>query len=209
MDCKSPITVLVVDDHPVVRDGLIAMISSQTDMQVLGDVGRGLEAVEAYTRFRPALVVMDLLLPDISGSEAIRRIRERSPNAAVLVLTSLEGDEEIYRAMEAGARGYLLKDMVRQDLLRAIREVAAGKRFIAPRAGSTIAENFPRPEMSQREIDVLNGIAGGLKNKEIAHQLGLTESTVNTHIKHILSKLNARDRTQAAIVALRRGIIRL
>jgi DNA-binding NarL/FixJ family response regulator len=209
MDCKSPITVLVVDDHPVVRDGLIAIISSQPDMQVVGDVGRGLEAVEAYAKFRPALVLMDLRLPDISGSEAIRRIRERSPNAAVLVLTSLEGDEEIYRAMEAGARGYLLKDMVRQDLLRAIREVAAGKRSIAPRAGSTIAEHFPRQEMSQREIDVLNAVAGGLKNKEIADQLGLTESTVNTHIKHILGKLNARDRTQAVTIALRRGIIRL
>ena len=209
MNSKTPSTVLVVDDHPVVRDGLKAIISSEPDMEVVGDVGLGQEAVIAYERLRPSVVLMDLLLPDISGADAIRQICQSSPNALIVVLTTLDGDEEIYRALEAGARGYLLKDMVRRELIQAIRQVASGKRYIPSQIGTRIAENYPRMEISSREVEILNLIAIGRKNKDIAFQLSISEATVNAHIKHILAKLNASDRTHAVTVALRRGIIRL
>jgi len=209
MALKGPITVLVVDDHPVVRDGLNAIISSEADMLVVGDVGTAAEAVTAYFQLRPAIVLMDLLLPDFSGSEAIRRICEKSANAQIIVLTTADGDAEIYRALEAGARGYLLKDMVRRELIQAIREVSGGRRYIPAQVGARIAENFPRPDITSREVEVLQLIAGGFRNKEVAFRLGVSEATVNAHIKHILAKLNATDRTHAVIVALRRGIIRL
>jgi len=202
-------TVLVVDDHPVVRDGLNAIISSEPDMQLVGEAGTGIDAVAAYLEVRPAVVLMDLLLPDISGSEAIRRICEKAPNARVIVLTTVAGDEEIYRALEAGARGYLLKDMVRRELIHAIREVAAGRRYVPAEVGARIAESLPRPDVTSREIEVLQLIASGLKNKEVAFRLGVSEATVNAHVKHILAKLNASDRTHAVTIALRRGIIRL
>jgi two-component system NarL family response regulator len=209
MDKKGSITVLVVDDHPVVRDGLIAIISSEADIEVTGDVGTGLEGVEAYSRLRPMVVLMDLLLPDISGVEAIRRICQNAPNARVIVLTTVDADEDIYRALEAGARGYLLKDMVRRELIQAIRDVAAGRRYIPAAVGARIAEGLPRPEVSAREIEVLTLVAAGLKNKEVATRLSVSEATVNAHVKHILSKLNASDRTHAVTLALKRGIIRL
>lgn len=202
-------TVLVVDDHPVVRDGLKAIISSEPDMEVVGDVGLGREAVSAYAQLHPSVVLMDLLLPDISGVEAIRQILEDSPGALIVVLTTLDGDEEIYRALEAGARGYLLKDMVRRELIHAIRQVASGKRYIPSQIGSRIAENYPRLEMSSRELEILNMIAVGRKTKDIAFELSLSESTVAAHIKHILGKLKASDRAHAVTVALRRGLIRL
>ncbi len=145
MDRKPLISVLVVDDHPVVRDGLKAIISSEPDMQAVGDVGTGVEGVEAYAALRPSVVLMDLLLPDISGAEAIRQICERAPNARAIVLTTVDADEDIYRALEAGARGYLLKDMVRRELIQAIREVAAGRRYIPATVGVRIAESFPVP----------------------------------------------------------------
>jgi two-component system, NarL family, response regulator len=209
MKSKIPTTVLVVDDHPVVRDGLKAIISSEPDMEVVGDIGLGQEAVSAYARLRPSVVLMDLLLPDISGAEAIRQICEKAPDALIVVLTTLDGDEEIYRALEAGARGYLLKDMVRRELIQAIRQVASGRRYIPAQVGTRIAENYPRMEVTSREVEILKLIAVGNRNKEIAFQLSISEATVNAHIKHILSKLNASDRTHAVTVALRRGIIRL
>jgi two-component system NarL family response regulator len=152
---------------------------------------------------------MDLLLPDIPGSEAIQGICKSGPNARVIVLTTVDTDEDIYRALEAGARGYLLKDMVRRELIQAIREVARGQRYIPARVGVRIAEGFPRPDISAREIEVLKLVASGLRNKEVAERLSLSEATVNAHVKHILSKLNVQDRTHAVTVALRRGIIRL
>jgi DNA-binding NarL/FixJ family response regulator len=209
MTAKTPIKVLVVDDHPVVRDGLTAIISSEPDMEVIGDAGTAAEGVSLYEALHPSVVLMDLLLPDFSGSEAIRRICQRSPNAVVIVLTTVDGDEEIYRAIEAGARGYLLKDMVRKELIQAIREVHGGRRYIPARVGARIAEYLPRTDITAREIEVLQQIAGGLKNKQIADELGLSEDTVNAHVKHILAKLHASDRTHAVTVALRRGIIRL
>jgi DNA-binding NarL/FixJ family response regulator len=209
MDRKAPITVLIVDDHPVVRDGLRAIISSEPDMEVVGDVGLGCEAVAAYQQLRPAVVLMDLLLPDISGAEAIRRICEQSAGATIVVLTTLDGDEEIYRALEAGARGYLLKDMVRKELTHAIRQVAAGRRYIPPQIGTVIAENYPRTDLSAQEVEVLKLIAVGRKNKDIAGVLSISEHTVHAHVTHILQKLRAEDRTHAVTLALKRGIIRL
>jgi two-component system NarL family response regulator len=209
MEKKASITVLVVDDHPVVRDGLNAIISAETDMSVAGEAGSGVEGVEEFARVRPSVVLMDLLLPDISGVEAIRQICQRAPNARILVLTSLDTDEDIYRALEAGARGYLFKDMVRRELIQAIRDVALGQRYIPARVGIRIGESLPRPDISAREVEVLKLVASGFKNKEVAARLGVSEATANGHVKHIIAKLNASDRTHAVTLALRRGIIRL
>ena len=200
---------MIVDDHPVVRDGLCAMISAEADIQVVADVGTGTEALAMIPNLRPTVVLMDLLLPDIGGAEVIRRISSTSSDTGFIVLTTLAGDEEIYRALEAGARGYLFKDMARADLIHAIRAVAKGQRFIPAQVGSRIAESLPRTGLTAREIEVLEFVAAGQKNKEIAFQLGVSEATVNVHVKHILEKLNASDRTQAVTTALRRGIIRL
>jgi two-component system NarL family response regulator len=209
MQSKTSIKVLVVDDHPVVRDGLNAIISSETDMEVVGEAGTGEEGVEAYFRLRPAIVLMDLLLPNLSGVEAIETICKRAPNAQIIVLTTVDADEDIYRALEAGARGYLFKDMVRRELIQAIRDVSLGRRYIPPRVGSRIAESLPRPDISAREVEVLKLVATGMKNKQVADRLGVSEATATAHVKHIISKLNASDRTHAVTLALKRGIIRL
>jgi two-component system NarL family response regulator len=205
----KPVTVLIVDDHPVVRDGLNAMLSTESDISVVGEAGTGAEALTLVNKLRPAVVLMDLLLPDIEGSQVIGRICSRSSDTAFIVLTTLAGDAEIYRALEAGARGYLFKDMARKELVQAIRAVHRGQRYIPSQVGTRIAENLPRPDLSSREIQVLELIATGLRNKEIAFKLVISEATVNAHVKHILEKLNAADRTQAVTTALRRGIIRL
>jgi two-component system, NarL family, response regulator len=202
-------TVLIVDDHPVVRDGLNAMLSMEPDIQVVGEAGSGAEALAMIRKLRPAVVVVDLLLPDMGGCEIIQRICEDSSDTGFIVLTSVAGDEEIYRAIEAGARGYLFKDMARKELVQAIRAVNRGQRYIPGPVGNKIAENLPRPDLTSREIEVLQHVAVGMKNKEIAHKLNVAEATVNAHVKHVLEKLNASDRTQAVTIALRRGIIRL
>lgn len=203
------VTVLIVDDHPVVRDGLNAMLSTEPDITVVGEAGTGFEALALVSKLRPAVVLMDLLLPDMEGSQVIQRVCNRSSDTAFIVVTTAAGDEEIYRAIEAGARGYLFKDMVRKELVQAIRAVHRGQRYIPSQVGTRIAENFPRPDLTSREIEVLQLIAAGSRNKEIAHKLEISEATVNAHVKHILDKLNATDRTQAVTTALRRGIIRL
>ena len=204
-----PLTVVIVDDHPVVRDGLNAMLSTEGDIQVVGEAGTGAEALDLLAKLRPAVVLMDLLLPDIGGAEVIKRVCAVRSDTNFIVLTTVAGDEEIYRALEAGARGYLFKDLVRKELIQAIRTVHRGQRYIPAQVGSRIAENLPRTDLSSREIEVLQLVAGGLRNKEIAPKLGVTEATVNAHVKHILEKLYASDRTQAVTIALRRGIIRL
>jgi DNA-binding NarL/FixJ family response regulator len=200
---------MIVDDHPVVRDGLNAMLSAEPDISVVGEAGTGGEALTLLNKLRPAVVLMDLLLPDIGGTEVIKRVCSRSSDTAFIVLTSVAGDEEIYRALEAGARGYLFKDMARKELVQAIRAVYKGQRYIPAQVGSRIAENLPRTDLTGRETEVLQLVATGLRNKEIAYRLAISEATANAHIKHILEKLNASDRTQAVTTALRRGIIRL
>lgn len=209
MTAANPITVVIVDDHPVVRDGLGAMLSTEPDFRLVGEAGTGADALALIAALRPSIVVVDLLLPDMGGAEVIRRVCSRSSDTGFIVLTSVAGDEEIYRALEAGARGYLFKDMARKELTQAIRAVHMGKRYIPAPVGSRIAENLPRTDLSSRELEVLQLVAVGLRNKEIAYQLGISEATVNTHMKHILEKLNSADRTQAVTTALRRGIIRL
>jgi DNA-binding NarL/FixJ family response regulator len=208
MDPKT-VTVILVDDHPVVRDGLSAMLSTEPDIEVVGEAGTGAEALSILPKLRPAIAVMDLLLPDMGGCDVVRQYSSHSSDTAFIILTSLAGDEEIYRALEAGARGYLFKDMARKELVKAIRTVNQGRRYIPDNVGSKIAENLPRTALTSREIQVLQMVAAGMRNKEIAGQLNLAEATVNGHLKHILEKLNATDRTQAVTVALRRGIIRL
>jgi DNA-binding NarL/FixJ family response regulator len=209
MPDPKPVSVMIVDDHPVVRDGLCAMVSAEAGIQVVAEVGTGAEALDVIPRLRPTVVLMDLLLPDIGGTEVIRRVCSSSSDTAFIVLTTVAGDEDIYRAIEAGARGYLFKDMARKELNLAIRAVANGQRYIPASVGSRIAEHLPRPGLTTREVEVLQSVAAGLRNKEIAYQLGISEATVNAHIKHILEKLNASDRTHAVTTALRRGIIRL
>jgi len=200
---------MIVDDHPVVRDGLNAMLSAEPDISVVGEAGTGAEALLLLNKLRPSVVLMDLLLPDIEGSEVIKRVCSRSSDIAFIVLTTVAGDEEIYRALEAGARGYLFKDMARKELVQAIRTVHKGQRYIPSQVGSRIAENLPRTDLTARETEVLQLIATGLRNKEIDFSLTISEATANAHVKHILEKLNATDRTQAVTTALRRGIIRL
>jgi two-component system NarL family response regulator len=209
MNLIKPITVLIVDDHPVVRDGLNAMLSAESDISVVGEAGTGTDALELTKKLRPAIVLMDLLLPDMGGTQVISRVCSRSSDIAFIVLTTVAGDEEIYRALEAGARGYLFKDMARKELVQAVRAVHRGQRYIPSQVGARIAENLPRPDLTSREIQVLQLVAAGMRNKEIAHKLDISEATVNTHVKHIMEKLVAGDRTQAVTTALRRGIIRL
>ena len=209
VQAEGAISVLVVDDHPVVRDGLNAILSAEDDIVVVGEAATGAEALAAVQKLRPAVVLMDLLLPDIEGADVIQRVCSVSSDTRFIVLTTVAGDEEIYRALESGARGYLFKDMARKELVQAIRAVHKGHRYIPAQVGSRIAENLPRPDVTAREIEVLQMVAGGLRNKEIAYALMISESTVNAHVKHILEKLHVSDRTHAVTVALKRGIIRL
>jgi two-component system NarL family response regulator len=209
MTAANPVTIVIVDDHPVVRDGLTAMLSAEPDLQVVGEVGTGTEALALLKKLRPSVVVMDLLLPDIGGAEVIRRVCSDCSDINFIVLTTVAGDEEIYRALEAGARGYLFKDMARKELIQAIRAVHKGHRYIPATVGSRIAENLPRTDLTSREIQVIELVATGLRNKEIAYRLDVSEATVNAHVKHVLQKLHASDRTHAVTTALKRGIIRL
>ena len=203
------IRILIVDDHPVVREGLSSMISAEPDMEVVGEAANAADAIESFSRLRPSVVLMDLLLPDTEGSEAISSICGRFSDAQILVLTSAAGDEDIYRALEAGARGFLFKDMAPRELMQAIRTVSAGRRYVPAPVGARLAENLPRTELTVREIEVLQLVASGLRNKEVAFKLNVSESTINAHVKHIFEKLAVRDRTEAVTTALRRGLIRL
>jgi len=209
MPDANNVTIVIVDDHPVVRNGLNAMLSVEPDLEIVGEAGTGNEALSLLKTLRPSIVLMDLLLPDIGGAEVIRRICTNYSDINFIVLTTVAGDEEIYRALEAGARGYLFKDMARKELIQAIRAVHRGQRYIPATVGSAIAENLPRMDLSSREIEVLQLVAAGLRNKEIAYRIHVSEATVNAHVKHVLQKLNASDRTHAVTTALKRGIIRL
>jgi DNA-binding NarL/FixJ family response regulator len=205
----AAVKVVIVDDHPVVREGLNAILSTQPDLKVIGEAGSGAEALQIIPELRPEVVIMDLMLPDVPGWDVIRQMAAAHSDMGFVVLTSAAGDEDIYRAIEAGARGYLFKDMVRKELIRAVRAVAEGRRYVAAEVGSRVVENLPRPALSPREIEVLQCVAAGLRNKEIASRLGIAENTVNAHLKNILEKMNVADRTLAVTTALRRGIIRL
>jgi two-component system, NarL family, response regulator len=203
------IRVMFVDDHPILRAGLVATVGTQPDMSVVAEAGDGREAVELFREHRPDITLMDLRLPVLSGVEAIRAIRREFPDARVIVLTMYDGDEDIQRALLAGARAYLLKDTLRKELLDAVRTVHAGQHYISSAVASRLAERLPRSELTARELEVLGLIVRGNSNKEIAAALDVAEGTIRIHVSNILGKLGVGDRTQAAVAALQRGIIHL
>jgi DNA-binding NarL/FixJ family response regulator len=201
------IRVLSVDDHPLLREGIAALIGIQSDMQLIGEASNGREALEQFRTHHPDVTLMDLQMPEMSGIDAISAIRGEFPDARIIILTTHAGDFQISRALKAGARGYLLKDMLRQELLETIRAVHAGQRRLSSEAAAEIAEHATDDVLTPREIDVLRLIAKGNANKEIAGQLSLNEETVKGHVKNILAKLGVHDRTHAVTIGLKRGII--
>jgi DNA-binding NarL/FixJ family response regulator len=203
------IRVFSVDDHPLLREGIAAIINSQPDMQLVAQASTGGEAIQTYEKHRPDVTLLDLRLPDMSGIDALIAIRLKVPDARIVILTTFEGDVEIQRALKAGARGYLLKATPPAELLSAIRQVHTGKRRVPPEIAAQLAECLSDDELTPREIEVLSLVANGNRNQDIAAHLCIAEDTVKSHLKHILLKLDATDRTQAVTIAVRRGIIHL
>ena len=206
---SNPIRVFSVDDHPLLREGIAALVNSQSDMSLVAQASNGAEAIQIYKQHQPDVTLLDLRLPDMSGIDILIAIRSQFPNARVIMLTTFEGDVEIQRALQAGARGYLLKNMPPSELLDVIRQVHAGKKRIPPEIASQLLEHMSDEVLTEREIEVLREVADGNRNREIAERLFISEETVKVHIKHIMEKLGASDRTQAVAIGLRRGIIQL
>jgi len=204
-----PIRILSVDDHPLMRAGVASFLATEPGLSVVGEAANGEEALEKFRELRPDLVLMDLSMPVMDGLEATRAILNEFPDARIIVLTTFAGDEDIHRALDAGAMGYLLKDMLVADVLKVIRSVIAGRRGIPPAVAATLAQHTPRIALTPRETEVISLIATGLTNGEIAQRIGRTEETVKVHVKNILRKLDAQDRTEAVTNAVRRGFIRL
>jgi DNA-binding NarL/FixJ family response regulator len=205
----SLIRILAVDDHPMLREGIAALLASQSDMKLVGEASTGREALEQFRKHRPDLTLMDLQMPDMDGIEAMIAIRDEFPEARIIVLTTYKGDVQILRALKAGARAYLLKGLLRKELLETIRAVDRGEKRIPPEVAALLADHVIDEALTPREIEVLHLIAGGNANKLIGDQLSITEETVKGYVKSILSKLGASDRTHAVTVALKRGIIDL
>ena len=208
-DGSAPIRVLAVDDHPVVREGIAGLVRIQEDMTLVAEAANGREAIQQFRAHRPDVTLMDLQMPEINGLDALIAIRSEFPEARVIVLTTYDGDVQILRALKAGAQGYLLKSTLHADLLRTIRVVHAGKRGLSPEVSFEIAQHMSDEILTPAEVVVLRLIAAGNTNKQIADQLGVTEDTVKGRVKSILAKLDANDRTHAAIIGLKRGIIEL
>ena len=206
---KKKIRILVVDDHFVVRIGLAGSINIEPDMIIETEVSTGLLAIEQFRKHRPDIVLMDLKLPGMDGAEATSAICKEFPDAAIIMLSTHDGEEDIYRSFQAGARTYVLKTAPREDLIQTIRAVHSGERCISATIGARLAERMTRPELTAREIEVLKHIAKVSSNKEIGGELGIAEVTVKLHVGHILTKLKASDRTQATTIALQRGILHL
>jgi DNA-binding NarL/FixJ family response regulator len=207
-DCKV-IRILTVDDHQLLREGIAAVLEGQEDMKLVGEASNGLEAIESFRRVRPDVTLMDLRMPDMSGIAAIRAIRAEFPTARIIVLTTYAGDAQAAAALKAGAAGYLLKNLVRKDLTDTIRVVHSGRRSVPPEIAMDIAEHVADDALTDRETQVLRRVAAGKSNKLIAAELDISEGTVKTHMKSILPKLNASDRTHAVMIALKRGILDL
>jgi len=200
---------LSVDDHPLLREGIAILINDEPDLVLVSEAANGREAIEKYREHQPHVTLMDLRLPDMSGIEAMIAIRSEFPEARIIILTTFEGDIEIERALKAGARGYLPKSMPPAEIIEVIREVNSGKKRIPPQIAFRLAEHRGDESLTEREIDVLRAIASGNRNKDIAEKLFISEETVKVHIKHIMDKLRAKDRTEAVTIGVRRGIIQL
>jgi DNA-binding NarL/FixJ family response regulator len=203
------IRVLAVDDHALLRDGIAALIGNQADMELVAEASNGREAVELFRQHHPDVTLMDLQMPEMGGIDALSAIRGEFPEARIIVLTTYAGDVQVFRALKAGARGFLLKGLLRKELLDTIRAVHAGQKRLPPEIAAEVAEHATDETLTPREIDVLRLIAGGNANKEIAAQLSVTEETVKGHVKNILAKLGASDRTHAVTIGLKRGVIEL
>jgi len=201
--------VMIADDHPVVVLGLAAIINAQPDMTVVGEASNGRQALELFEKHVPDVTLIDLRMPELGGVDAIKQIRAKHPHAIFIVLTTYQGDEDIHKALKAGAQGYLLKGMAHDDLLDAIRRVRAGVQYLPASVKETLANRTPGSDLSPRELQILELIVKGLSNKQIADKLGITEGTVKWHVNAILGRLNVSDRTQAAVAALNRGIVQL
>jgi DNA-binding NarL/FixJ family response regulator len=205
----KPATVMLVDDHALLRTGVANIINQEPDLRVVAEAENGIEAVAAYERHRPDVTLLDLRMPVMEGVEVVTRIRERDPNARVIVLTTYDTDDEISRALRAGAKAYVLKDISADDLIACIRAVLAGKSYLAPAAAAKLAEGVTRVQLTPREMAALKLVADGKANKEIAVALDISERTVKTHLAHLFEKLGATSRTEAVKVATRRGLVRL
>jgi DNA-binding NarL/FixJ family response regulator len=204
-----PIRILIVDDHPIMRVGITALIASCKEMETVAQAGSGEEALKLHALHHPDITLMDLRLPGISGVETIRRIRAESPKARFIILTTYEGDEDIFQAMEAGATGYLVKGMPQEMLVNAVKKVHGGGRYVPPPVSQALTSRTRDSNLSTREREVLGLVAKGNSNREIAVKLGITEATVKCHVSVILMRLNASDRTQAVVTALQRGLIHI
>lgn len=209
MNDQARIRVLSVDDHPLLREGIATIVDSQPDMCLISQAANGTDAINQFRQHKPDVTLMDLRLPDLSGVDAMIAIRSEFPDARIIMLTTFEGDVEIQRALQAGARGYLLKNMPPSELAEAIRQVHAGRKQVPPDVAAHLVEHMGHEGLTVREIEVLRLIGGGNRNRDIGDQLFISEETVKVHVKHIMDKLGARDRTQAIAIAVRRGIIQL
>jgi len=209
MSSENTIRVMCVDDHPLVRKGVASILANEPDMELVAEASDGREAVEKFRELHPDIILMDLRMPSMDGTEATRAIRNEDPDARIIALTSYDGDQDIYRALEAGVRGYILKEMVHTEVVKAIRTVLSGKRLMPPEVAERLSEYFPQVALTPREVEVLSYVARGMANKEIAHKLGTANGTIKMHVQNILEKLGASDRTHAVTIAIERGILHL
>jgi len=208
-DDERKIRVILADDHPVVRDGLAAIVNQQSDMEVVAEAGDGEEALALYERHRPDVMVLDLRMPKLDGVAVVQRVLTTQPKACLLIMTTYDGDEDIFRSLSQGAKGYILKDAPRQEILSAIRAVAQDQPYTSSSVAAKAVRRMAKPSLTQRELDVLQLVAQGRSNKDIARRLEITEGTAKTHVKAILAKLDAISRTEAVTVAHKRGLVHL